>query len=59
MTWLAASLYVLGIVGAGAAVSREAPMGLREWAIIVCWPLAVGSAVGLGLFTTVRRVCRP
>lgn len=64
MTWLAASLYVLGVVGAVSAVSRGpdgryVPSGLREWAVVIGWPLAVGAAVGLGLLTTVRRGWRP
>jgi hypothetical protein len=59
MTWLAISLYVLGFVGAVAAVSKAAPMGLREYVVIIVWPIAVAAAICLGLFTTVRRACRP
>lgn len=55
MIWLALSLYWLGFIGAVAAVSREAPMGLREWAIVIIWPIAVGASIGLGLLETVRR----
>lgn len=64
MTLLASALYALGVIGAVSAVSRGpdgryVPSGLREWTVIVCWPLAVGAAVGLGLFTFVRRGWRP
>lgn len=56
---IAASLYVLGVIGAGSAVSRDAPIGPREYVVIIAWPVAVGAAVGLGLFTFVRRGWRP
>ncbi|MBB4649600.1 hypothetical protein GGQ99_001322 [Aminobacter niigataensis] len=64
MTWLASTLYALGVVGAASAVSRGpdgryVPTGLREYVVIICWPLAVGAALGLGLFTFVRRGWRP
>jgi hypothetical protein len=64
MIWIAASLYVLGIVGAAAAVSRDAdgrnvPSGPREWIVIIGWPLAVGAAICLGLFSSVRKAIRP
>ncbi|TPM53251.1 hypothetical protein FJ959_22225 [Mesorhizobium sp. B2-2-4] len=45
MTVLAASLYLLGVIGAAAAVGRDVPAGLREWIVIVGWPLAVAYAV--------------
>jgi hypothetical protein len=45
MTWLALSLYGLGLVGAAAAVWRDEAPGLREWVIILCWPLAVAYAI--------------
>lgn len=64
MTWLAGSLYALGVVGAASAINRGpdgryVPTGLREWAVVVAWPVAVGAAVGLGLFTFVRKGWRP
>ena len=45
MTWLAASLYALGVIGAAAAVGRDEPAGVREWVIIAIWPVAVAWAV--------------
>ncbi|RWB29618.1 MAG: hypothetical protein EOQ41_16025 [Mesorhizobium sp.] len=45
MTVLAISLYALGVIGAAAAVGRDVPAGLREWVVIICWPLAVAWAV--------------
>jgi len=59
MTWVAGSLYALGAIGGTAAVSREAPMGLREYVVVIAWPLAIAAAVGLGLINFVRRACRP
>ncbi|WP_018428244.1 hypothetical protein [Hoeflea sp. 108] len=59
MTWLASALYALGVIGAASAVSRDAPLGLRENVVIIVWPIAVAAAIGLGLFTFVRRACRP
>ncbi len=64
MTWLALSLYALGVVGAAVAVNgspdgRNVAPGLREWAVVIFWPLAVAAAICLGLFTSVRRACRP
>jgi hypothetical protein len=45
MTWLALSLYALGVIGAAAAVGRDVPADLREWVIIAIWPVAVAWAV--------------
>lgn len=45
MTALALTLYALGVVGAAAAVGRDEPAGLREWVVVICWPLAVAYAV--------------
>ncbi len=64
MTWAVILLYALGIVGAAAAVTRDAegrnvPSGLREWIVIVGWPLAVAAAICLGLFSSVRKAVRP
>lgn len=49
MTVLAISLYLLGIIGAVAAVGRDIAPGPREWAIIVIWPVAVLWSVITGL----------
>jgi hypothetical protein len=64
MTWAAISLYALGVIGAASAISRGpdgryVPSGLRENIIVICWPIAVAAAICLGLFTFVRRACRP
>lgn len=45
MTWLAVSLYALGVIGAAASVGRDIPAGPREWVVIIIWPLAVAYAV--------------
>ena len=45
MTAVALTLYALGIIGAAAAVWRDEPTGLREWVVIVVWPLAVAYAI--------------
>ena len=55
MTWLAASLYTLGVIGAAAAVGRDVPASLREWVVIVVWPLAVAYAVATVPFSRARR----
>lgn len=49
MTYLAISLYTLGVIGAAAAVGRDVPAGPREWAIIVIWPVAVAWSIVTGL----------
>lgn len=54
MTWLAASLYALGVIGAAATVGRNEPSGPREWVVIVCWPLAVAYAVATVPFSKRR-----
>lgn len=64
MTWLASALYALGAIGAASAISRGpdgryVPSGLREYVVIIGWPIAVCAAIGLGLFTSVRRAFRP
>lgn len=64
MNWLAASLYALGLVGALASIRRDpegryVPSGLREWAVVIGWPITVSAAIGLGIFTSVRRGWRP
>lgn len=59
MTWLALSLYALGVIGAAAAVGRDVPAGLREWVVIIGWPIAVAAAVAVSLFSSVRKACRP
>lgn len=59
MTIIAIILYLLGIVGALASTSRDAPVGLREWAIGICWPLAVAVATLSGLFTFIVASIRP
>lgn len=56
MTWLALSLYALGVVGAFSLIPRDVPAGLRENIVIIAWPLAVAAAICLGLFTSVRRL---
>ena len=56
MTWLALSLYCLGVVGAFSLTPRDVPAGLREHIVVIVWPLAVAAAIGLGLFTSVRRL---
>jgi hypothetical protein len=60
MTWLALSLYALGLVGAATAVGRDAhgrdvPAGLRERVVVIFWPIAVGAAICLALADAVRR----
>lgn len=59
MTILAISLYGLGIIGALASTSRDAPIGLREWAIGICWPLAVAVATLSGLIQFIWSGARP
>jgi len=54
VTWLAASLYALGIIGAAASVGRDVPSGPREWVVIVIWPLAVAYAVATVPFSKRR-----
>ena len=55
MTILAIILYGLGVIGAIAAVKREAPAGLREWAVCVVWPLAVAAAIAMSPFQRRRK----
>jgi len=62
--WLSLALYLLGVVGAASSVSRDAygrnvPAGLREWGVVVFWPIAVAAAICLGLLTAVRSGFRP
>lgn len=59
MTAAAVSLYALGVVGAAAAVGRDEPAGLREWVVVIGWPLAVAAAICLAVFSSVRKACRP
>lgn len=64
MMWLSMSLYALGVIGAASAVSRDAygrnlPSGLREWVVIVAWPIAVAAAIVLAIATAARRSVRP
>lgn len=59
MTWAALSLYALGVVGAAAAVGRDEAPGLREWVVIIGWPIAVAAAIGMSLFSSARKACRP
>jgi|GEM_PF-7133129 len=60
MTILAATLYVLGVVGAISAVGRDAygrdvPTGLREWIVCLLWPLAVAAAIAMSPFMRGRK----
>lgn len=60
MIWLSLALYLLGLIGAATAVSRDAhgrdvPAGLREWVVIICWPVAVGAAVLWATAEAARR----
>ncbi|MGI3128599.1 hypothetical protein [Nitratireductor sp. PBL-C9] len=55
MTILAIILYGLGVIGAIAAVKREAPTGFREWAVCVGWPLAVATAIAMSPFKRGRK----
>lgn len=55
MTILAIILYGLGVIGAIAAVEREAPTGLREWIICAIWPLAVAAAIAMSPFQRGRK----
>ncbi|MBB3144899.1 hypothetical protein FHS21_001300 [Phyllobacterium trifolii] len=48
-TAIAISLYLLGLIGAVAAVGRDVAPGPREWAIIVIWPVGVFWSVITGL----------
>lgn len=59
MTIVALSLYLLGVIGAAAAVRSEAPGGFREYVVVVCWPLAVAAAIAMVLVSSVRGVFRP
>lgn len=64
MTVLALSLYALGLIGAASAVSRDAygrnvPSGIREWIVIVAWPIAVAAAIILAIADAARRSVRP
>lgn len=49
MTALACALYLLGAFGACCLVSRDAPLGPREFVAIAAWPVAVVLAVLWGL----------
>ena len=51
---LAASLYLIGVIGACASVQRDAPTGLREWVFILAWPATVVGATVLGLTNFLR-----
>lgn len=60
MTWLTLALYLLGLVGAAAAVGRDAdgrdvPSGLREWVVIICWPVAVAAAICWAALSAAQR----
>lgn len=60
MIWLSVSLYALGFIGAASAVSRDAygrnlPSGVREWVVIVGWPIAVAAAIVLAIASAARR----
>ena len=54
MTYLALSLYALGLIGAATAVSKDAPAGPREWAVCLVWPIAVALAIALAAVDTAR-----
>jgi len=53
------ALYLLGVIGAASAEGRDAPYGLREGAVVICWPLAVAVATVAGLFHFARARFRP
>jgi hypothetical protein len=59
MTVVALTLYALGIIGAAAAVGRDIPPGLREWVVIVVWPLAVAYAIASVPVSKLRARLRP
>jgi hypothetical protein len=62
MTWLAASLYALGVVGAVSlhhgADGRDVPASVREWVVVIGWPIAVSVAVCLAVYEVSRRGAR-
>lgn len=60
MTFLAISLYLLGVIGAVASVGRDAygrnvPTGPREIVVCVLWPLAVAAAIAMSPFQRGRK----
>ncbi len=55
MTILAITLYGLGVIGAVAAIQREAPAGPREIVVCVLWPLAVAAAIAMSPFQRRRK----
>lgn len=59
MTYVAASLYALGVVAGLCLIPRDVPAGRREYAVVICWPVAVVAAIALGLLEAVRREIRP
>lgn len=52
MTYLALSLYALGLIGACAAVNA----GPRKWIVCLLWPLAVAACTAWGIFDAFRAV---
>lgn len=56
---LAFALYILGIIGAVAYVTRDAPMGLREYVVVIAWPVVVVGATIWGLGIRFRASIRP
>lgn len=54
MTYLAISLYLLGIFPAASAARWDIAPGLREWIVVIGWPLTVAVSIITGLCACVR-----
>lgn len=65
MTWLAGSLYALGVVAGLAAIhtegsdGRNKPASLGEWVVVIGWPVSVSATIGVVAFRFVRKGWRP
>jgi len=59
MTWVALSLYALGVIGAvlldGDTQRRDVAASLRKWVVLIGWPAAIAVATCLALVDWVRR----
>jgi hypothetical protein len=55
MTYLAITLYLLGIFPSAASARWDVAPGLREGIVIICWPLVVVVSIITGLITSLMR----
>ncbi len=58
MTWLALSLYLLGIPLAVSAARWDIAPGIRETTIVIVWPVTVLWAVAVNMITGFYAFCR-